>query len=59
MLTSRCLNRDAAEAVNAFLDQVDVHVRAVQSAKGPGPGWALQLRRASDLLGEALRRDPF
>jgi hypothetical protein len=60
MLASRCLDRDAAEAVNNFCDQVNLHVRSERSATaGRGPGWGAQLTRASDLLGEALRRDSF
>jgi hypothetical protein len=59
MLTSRCLSRDVAEAVNNFCDQVKLRVRSEQSGKCKGAGWASQLQRATDLLGEALRRDPF
>jgi hypothetical protein len=56
MLAGRCLNMEAAQAVITFCDQVSLHVK---SAEGQGPGWGPQLARAFDLLGEALRRDPF
>jgi hypothetical protein len=59
MLTSRCLDRNAADAANKFCDQVESHVQSVRSGKETSPGWGPQLTIASDLLSAALRRDPF
>jgi hypothetical protein len=56
MLAGRCLNREAAQAVSDFYEQVGLHVRATD---GQGPGWGSRFARACDVLGEALRHDPF
>jgi hypothetical protein len=55
-LAARSLDRSAAQAVTDLGAQVRLHLRSPENKR---PGWANQLESALDLLGEALRHDPF
>lgn len=55
MLMSRCLARDAVEAVEACMAECREIVKTLDYTRNP----AQSFRRAQEQLGHALRRDPF
>lgn len=55
MLTSRCLAREAVEAVETCLKQCKTIVQTLDQRLSPAP----KFERAQELLGAALRKNPF